>query len=251
MIIFKIHFLYWIMAFICAFCGLFKNFLYFSLLIIVHELGHFMGAKIYNWKVKKIVILPFGGITIFNEIISKSLFEELIILILGPLFQIAFYCLYTKIFGFNFILHNYHYALLLFNLLPIFPLDGFKLLNICFNKVISFKMSHLITIIISYITIILVLFITLKYNLSFIMLLALMFLISKNIEEFLNHNLLFNKFLLERYLYNINLKKTKIIKSNNLNKMKRDYKHIFYYDKKYETEKSFLKKKFDIKHKLC
>lgn len=238
------------MAFICAFCGLFKNFIYFSLLIIIHELGHYLGAKIYKWKVEKVIILPFGGITIFDEVLSKSLFEEFIILILGPLFQIIFYFAYNQILGFNEILYNYHYALLLFNILPIFPLDGFKLLNICLNKIFSFKKSHLISIIISHITIILIFIITFNQR-NFILLLALIFLIFKNISELLNHNLIFNKFLLERYLYVINFKKTKIIKTGNLKKMRRNYKHIFYYNNEYETEKRFLKKKFDIHNKLC
>ncbi|MCI9435149.1 MAG: hypothetical protein HFI86_07770 [Bacilli bacterium] len=250
MIIFKFHFLYWVMAFICSFCGLFKNFLYFSMLIIIHEFGHFIGAKIVKWRVKKIIILPFGGITIFDEFLSKSLDEEFIILLLGPLFQILFYILFNSIFGFNLLLHNYHYSLLLFNILPIFPLDGYKLLNIFINKFCSFKISHLLTITISSITAIFVFIISL-YHTNFIMLLALIFLTIKNIEEFINHNLLFNKFLLERYLYTINLKKTKIIKSNNFKKMMRECKHIFYYNNNYQTEKSFLKKKFDIKNKLC
>lgn len=251
MITFKIHILYWLMAFICAFCGLFKNFIYFSLLIIIHELGHFTGAKICKWKVKKIILLPFGGLTIFDEFLSKSIFEEFIILILGPLFQIIFYSIYTKIFGFNEIIYTYHYALLLFNMLPIFPLDGFKLLNIFFNKIFSFKNSHLISMVISLITIIIIFFIFLIYNLNFMMFLALFFLTMKNTEEIFNHNLIFNKFLLERYLYTINLKKLKIINSNNTTKMMRECKHIFYYNNKYETEKCFLKKKFDIKDKLC
>ena len=70
-------------------------------------------------------------------------------------------------------------------------------------------------------------------------------------KELCNHKLIFNKFLLERYLYHFNFKKLKIIKSENINKMKRDYKHIFYYNEKYETEKNILKKKFDIKSKVC
>ena len=251
MIIFKIHLLYWLMAFICAFCGYFKNFLYFSLLIVIHELGHFIGAKIYHWKVKKIVLLPFGGITLFDEFLSKSLFEEFVILILGPLFQIIFYIFYSKIFGFNEILCNYHYALLLFNMLPIFPLDGYKLLNLFLNRFISFKLSHLLSILLSFITIILVFFLLILKHFNFLLFLAFIFLIFKNIEEIINHNLIFNKFLLERYLYILNFKKTRIIKSNNLKKMHRNYKHLFYYDKKYETEKQILKKKFDIKHKLC
>ena len=237
MIIFKIHILYWVMAFVCAFSGLFKNFLYFTLLIVIHELGHFLAAKMFKWKV--------------NDFLSKSLLEEFIILLLGPLFQIIFYSIYIKIFGFNEILRNYHYSLLIFNMLPIFPLDGFKLLNIVINKFFSFKKSHLIAIITSIITLIIFIYILIFYKFGFIMFLATIFLLYKNIEEFLNHDFIFNKFLLERYIYNINLKKVKIIKSNKLEKMKREYKHIFYYNKKYETEKNILKKKFDIKSKPC
>lgn len=251
MTIFKIHILYWLMTIICVFTGYFKPFLYFSLLIIIHEIGHLTGAIIYKWKIQKVIILPFGGITIFNEYISKSLFEEFIILIMGPLFQIIFYFSYTKIFGFNNLLFSYHYTLLFFNLLPIYPLDGYKLMNLFFNKILSFKTSHLLTMIISNITVILILTITIIYKFNLIMLIALIFLLYKNVEEISKHEFIFNKFLLERYLYNINLKKTKIIKSNNPKKMKREYKHLFYYNQKYETEKSFLKKKFDFKTKIC
>ena len=57
-------------------------------------------------------------------------------------------------------------------------------------------------------------------------------------------DLIFNKFLLERYLNNINFKKEKVI--NDVSKMKKDYRHLFYIDNKYMTESTFLKKMFDI-----
>ena len=248
MITFKIHVFYWIMAFICGITGYFKNFLLFSLIIIIHEFGHVTASLIYKWKIKKVVILPRGGITIFDEIISKYLNEEFVILIFGPLFQIIFYLIYTYIFGFNQILYNYNLILLLFNLLPIYPLDGYKLLNIILNIFFSFKLSHLISIIISLIiNILLVIYIVLNFNL--ILFFASINLLIRNIKELRNHNILFNKFLLERLLYNINLKKTKIIKSNNLKKMKREYKHIFLSNNKYKTEKEVLSKYFSKKIK--
>ena len=61
-------------------------------------------------------------------------------------------------------------------------------------------------------------------------------------------DLLFNKFLLERYLNEFKFKKEKII--NNVSKMKKDYRHLFYIDNKYMTENTFLKKMFDIKGNL-
>ena len=35
-------------------------------------------------------MLPFGGVTIFNEDLNRPIYEEFIILIMGPVFQIVF-----------------------------------------------------------------------------------------------------------------------------------------------------------------
>ena len=150
-IFFKIHPIYYIMAIICILTGLFKDFIYITLLIFIHEIGHLTAALYYKWNVKKIVILPFGGITIFNELLNKSLKEEFVILVLGPIFQILFYCILCIFNIKSNLITNYHYSLLLFNLLPIIPLDGSKLLNIILNKLFSFKYSHIINIIYNYI----------------------------------------------------------------------------------------------------
>ena len=74
--IFKIHPLFYLTAFICVITANFKNFIIFSSIIIVHELGHIIGAIIFKWKIDKVILLPFGGITIFQENIDKSLKEE-------------------------------------------------------------------------------------------------------------------------------------------------------------------------------
>ena len=133
-ITFKIHPLYYIVCLICIFTGLFRNLIYITLLILIHEIGHLIGALYYKWHIKKVVILPFGGITIFNELINKSLKEEFVILVLGPLFQILFYFVLVFFNIDNSLITSYHYSLLLFNILPIIPLDGSKLLNIILKK---------------------------------------------------------------------------------------------------------------------
>ena len=96
--IFKIHPLFYLTAFICVITANFKNFIIFSSIIIVHELGHIIGAIIFKWKIDRVILLPFGGITIFQENIDKSLKEEFIIAILGPLLQLVFYFLYYSFF---------------------------------------------------------------------------------------------------------------------------------------------------------
>lgn len=242
--IFKIHPLYYIVALITIFTGLFRDFIYITLLIFIHEIGHLTAALYYNWNIKKVVILPFGGITIFNELLNKSLKEEFVILVFGPLFQILFYFILCFFNIDNNLITNYHYSLLIFNLIPIIPLDGSKLLNIILNKIFSFKLSHIITVFISIICLI-YLFIRTIIIKNLILFIILIFLSIKNIKEFKIHKYLFNKFLFERYNYNLKFKKTKKIKGLRIYKMKKDYKHLFYLNK-YITEKEVLNNYFNI-----
>lgn len=234
--IFKIHPLFYLTAFICVITANFKNFIIFSSIIIVHELGHIIGAIIFKWKIDKVILLPFGGITIFQENIDKSLKEEFIIAILGPLLQLVFYFLYSG----NSIFNQYNLIILLFNLLPIYPLDGSKIVNILFNEFISFKRSHILTIITSFITL-LVVILSIKYNL--LLYLILLFIVLEIIKEINKHNYYFNRFLLERYLYNNEYSKNKII--DNIKKMKKQTKHIFKINNKYFTEREIIRNLFD------
>lgn len=234
--IFKIHPIFYLVAIISIFSGLFKNFILFTSIILFHELGHIIGALIMRWKIKKIILLPFGGLIIFDELLNRRLIEEFVILILGPLFQILFYFIFKD----NVLIKEYNYNLLLFNMLPIIPLDGSKLLNIILNKIFSFSTSHILSIVVSCITIIFMI-----SNRELIIYLILLFLIIKNIKELKYHNHLVNKFILERYLYKIKFKKIKIIKGLNLKKMKKDHKHIFY-NNKYFLEEELIKLKYLI-----
>ena len=199
-------------------------------------------ALLLKWNVKEVLLLPFGGVTIFNEDLNRPMIEEFLILICGPLLQLFF----TYFFRWNELLINYSNNLLLFNLLPIFPLDGSKLLNLFFNLFLSFKRSHLLTIYFSFIVILLVF---IKYDFSLMLVLVLIFVFIKVIDELKNHKNIFNRFLLERYTKEFYFKKCKIINCNNLEKMKRDFRHIFFNNGKYITEKKMLKKRFDFKGK--
>ena len=231
--IFKIHPFFYLFAIICILTGYFKNFLFITCIIMFHELGHILIAYILNWKIEKVILLPFGGITIFNEYINRPIKQEFLIAIMGPIFQSFLFLINDELFK------TYNLNLLLFNLLPIFPLDGSKIINLFLNKMINFKQSHLISIVISIISI-LFLF---HYKYSLILYISILFLIIKTIKELKLHKYLYNKFLFERYLYKFKFKKTKII--NNKNNMMRDYNHIIREKNKYIKEYDFLLKLFD------
>lgn len=217
----------------------------FSLIIIVHEIGHVLMGILFKWKIEKIIILPFGALTIFNEDLNRKLKEEFLIAIMGPMFQIIF-TFFLYYLGVQNAVY-YSISILCFNLLPIVPLDGSKLLNVFLNKITSFKRSHAFIIMISFLTMFMVIINT-DFNLIFI--LILFFLFMRVFLEIKNHDSLFNRFLLERYLKSYRFKKIKKINSQDVRKMKRDYTHLFYAGFKYVSEREVLKKRFDFKGKL-
>ena len=201
-------------------------------------------AKYYKWKIEKVMLLPFGALTIFHEKINRPLKEEFLIAISGPLFQIMGVYIYIR-FNYNEFIINYSNFILIFNLLPIYPLDGSKILNVILNKLTSFKRSHLFTVYISFLIIIIII---LKVKFNLILTMILLFIFIKVMDEYKNHNNIFNKFLFERYNNDFTFKKRKMI--NSIYKMKRDYNHLFYNGNKYETEREILKKRFDFKRKI-
>lgn len=228
-----------------AITGQFKIFSLFVLIILFHELGHILSGLYFNWNIEKVLLLPFGGITIFNNNINHSLKEEFIICLCGPLFQITFYLLVKNYLEIS----DIHYNLLIFNLLPIVPLDGSKLLSVILNKFFSFKTSLYLTDFISIITIFLLIYLLIT-NKNLLLYLVIIFLVFKVISEIKNVRYVFNRFLLERYYNPVKYKKTKLIKGYNLTQMFLEYNHLFYINKKYHTEREIIKKRFDLQRKM-
>ncbi len=226
--------------------GLIKELSIVGILVIFHEFGHFLTSYIFKWNIKKITIYPFGGIISYDEKIDMPLNEELLITISGPLNQLIIFFIifflnksyYISDKYYN-IMCNYNYVILFFNLLPIVPLDGSKLLNILFNKIYSFKKSYLLTLVISIIFLLIFILYFNKYSYYLI----ITFLIYNIYNYIKNKDLVFNKFILERYLYNNNYKK--YYKIDNIKKIKRNKKHLIKKNNIYLTEKEYIKKEYN------
>ena len=86
-----IHPIFIITLFIFILIGEFRFITYFMLLILVHELGHLFISLLFKWNIDKIIILPFGGLTKYNEIINRPLIEEFLVAISGIILQLTFY----------------------------------------------------------------------------------------------------------------------------------------------------------------
>lgn len=242
----EIHFLFYLISFLALITGNFKNFCLFMSLLIIHECGHVLAGLYYKWNIEKVVIFPFGALTIFKDHLNKPIKEEFFIVIMGPLFQCLFYFLLSSYQIPH--LESFHYGLLFFNLLPIVPLDGSKLANLIYQRFFSYWSSYYFSLFLS-----LCCFVYLCYQLKFslVFFLILCTLIFKVISYFNSRYSLFSKFIMERLLYSFTFKRRKIIFGKNIRKMKRDTQHLFYISNMYYTEREFLQKRFDFTKKKC
>lgn len=224
--------------------GHFSNLLVFTLLIIVHELGHVFSSLIFGYKISKIIIYPFGGLTKLNTMINTNIYEDLVVAISGTLMQCVFfviiYIMYKngliREYIFN-LFYLYHKSMFLFNLLPIIPLDGFKILNLILSKIFNFNLSNNLSVFISLFFVTIFLFSGMyDKNYSIVLIIGIFM---KNIYTFYNQiGYIYNRFLLERYLYSFNYKKKKVISDGS--KMYKDKSHLIVKNGRILTEKGFL-----------
>ena len=121
------------------------------LCVLLHEIGHAMAAKYFGIKTKKIVLLPIGGISTVDKS-TKSPKEEFLITAAGPLVNIVIAIIlyfaipvreyisfdlgqyFTALNDFSvatflFFLFVVNVALVVFNMIPAFPLDGGRILR--------------------------------------------------------------------------------------------------------------------------
>lgn len=240
----EFHYSFLIMALGLVLTGHFSNLFVFTSLIIVHEIGHVTASIIFKYKVDKIIIYPYGGLTKLDTIVNTNIYKDLVVAISGIIMQCVYFLIIYLLYSNGIIreyIYNlfllYHKSMLIFNLLPIIPLDGFKIFNLILSKFFNFNLSNNISVFVSLCTIIVFLFCDL-YEKNYSMVLVIGILM-QNIYKFYNDiNYIYNRFLLERYLYDINYKNKKIIDDEK--KMYKNKSHLFIKNGKFMSEKAFL-----------
>lgn len=241
----KIYFhpLFYIVSFIYLLTGHFKNLFYFTIIILIHELGHTLTGLILKFKVKKIEIYPYGGCSKLEYDLNELLSKELLVLIMGPFVQLGFMYL-VKILELSVpdYFYTYNYLILAFNLLPIYPLDGGRLFQIIICFLFSYYNSLKYTIYLSYFVYLLIFFYFIFFNWSLVTLLIFILLGLQIYKEIKQVDYYFNKFLIERYIYDYCFKKKKIILD--IKKMKKGYYHFFKRNNSNIGEKEILNEYF-------
>ena len=247
----EFHYTYLIIALGFILTGYFPNLIIFTSIIIIHELGHYTIAKINKLNVEKIIIYPYGGLVKMNNPINTSIKKELAVAISGILFQLIYYLIIIILhkqgiirdYIFN-LFTMYNTSILTFNILPIHPLDGSKILNLLLSTILPLNLSNKLNIIISIITLILLITIN-YYQFNYTTILIIGVILDNLIKYRKQLKYIFNKFLLERYIYKLTYNKTK--KISKINNMYKEKYHILKENNTYITEKQALSKKFNRK----
>lgn len=217
----------------------------FALFIIafIHELFHVFAARLFNLKISEIKILPVGCYAKINDLESINRIEQVIVLLLGPLSFFFTRAIITYLYRIDVIsiygfreYNEINLFMMIFNLLPIFPFDGGRILKIVLSSCISEKKSLILSSFIGFI-IAIVFFLRLMRIGQYVFGFFVIFYALKNIIMIKKD---YKEFLIKRYIskdytkYKIKISKRKVIYR---------YAHNFYLDDNniYPEEKVFNK----------
>ena len=125
----KINSYTYIFLILCLLCGYIKNITIIFTICLIHEFGHIFFIKLFKYEINSIELLPFGGYTSVNKKINSSINKDLLIACGGIFIQvILMFIIYLCKDKINTITYNllmkYNLILIIFNLIPIIPLDG-------------------------------------------------------------------------------------------------------------------------------
>lgn len=201
-----IHPVFWIVIAAAIMTARFYELLFLFIIVFFHELGHAVAAMYYNWRIKQIFLLPFGGALELDEYGNRPMKEEFIVTIAGPLQHIwmvalAFFLYQINILSFKdySLFLEYNFMILIFNGLPILPLDGGKLMSLALSYFYPFQQAFKKGILFS-------IFFLCVYSLAILLLspfhisgwVIIVFLIHSLYSDWKNRTFLFMRFLIEK-----------------------------------------------------
>lgn len=142
----RLHPLFVLLLVLSVLTGYYLETLTLFAIVLIHELGHIAAAKAYGWRIRHIKLLPFGGVAEVEEHGSVPSGEELVVALAGPLQHVWMIVLawgmkaaglFDPAWWDYFI--NANLTIGFFNLLPILPLDGGKVLQCLIGYSVSFR----------------------------------------------------------------------------------------------------------------
>ena len=132
---FKIHFLVFPFGLYYALTGKLTLFLIYTVVAAVHELGHSFVASREGYKLNRITLMPFGAV-VSGNIDGLKPVDEMKIALAGPFTNIAIgllfvatWWIFPETYAYTDIAAEANFSMALVNFLPVFPLDGGRVLS--------------------------------------------------------------------------------------------------------------------------
>ena len=228
--------------------GYIKNVFIILIIVLIHETGHVFFFYLFNIEIESIVIYPFGGVSKINKRIHERIYKDIFISLGGILFQLILFIIVYFLYKNGFIVsstyhmfNTYNRSIIIFNLIPIIPLDGSKLFFALFTKFLSFRLSYILMVIVGIIS--LLLFILYNWIFKINDMVIYVFLIVNLYLVFKDYKYVMNKFYLERIMYDNYY--NGIVNDSSIDNIRLDKYYYFKVGKGFINEKKYiLKNKF-------
>ncbi len=130
----SVHPLFFLFGIYYALTGRIFIFLICTLVALLHEAGHSFVAEKRGYKLNKVTLMPFGAL-ISGNVQGLKAKDEILIALGGPIvnlllavFFTALWWIFPLTYTYTEVIVNTSVSLLLINLLPVFPLDGGRIL---------------------------------------------------------------------------------------------------------------------------
>src|SRR5699024_10618542 len=200
-----IHPLFLLLIVLSLFTGTFVQLFILFAIILIHEIGHYTLANHYQWHIQSIVLWVFGGVMKTTEATNRPIKEDIIVTVAGPLqhiwmFAVIYGCSYIDIIRTSLVQTAFYFnwLLLLFNLLPIYPIAVGKLLFYILSLFLPYKKAHQYTYRFSLLACILFVLFLFFNPFTLTAVLLLLFLMWENYQQWRQHPYIFMRFLLQR-----------------------------------------------------
>lgn len=199
----RVHPLFGLVAIAGALTGQFLELITLFTIVIIHELGHIFAALAVGWRVVSMELLPFGGVAKVDEWGSTRAKHEVLVALAGPFmngvmvlfgYLMLWMGLWTQGWSDFFISGNLVIAC--FNLLPVWPLDGGKVLQALLSKWLPYYKTIHISVIWSCICIVILLGISFLFPFKWNLIVICLYLLLENKVAWKQAQYQFIRFLL-------------------------------------------------------